>query len=102
MVDKIRVNFKAYDEKQLAEVIQKILIVARRSGAIVIGPIPLPSKKRRFCVNRSPHVDKKSRDQFELCTHKRLLYITNTTQLTMENLMKMDVSSGVKVDIKVG
>ena len=101
MDERIRVNFKAYDKKQLSAVIKDIMIIARRSGAKIVGPIPLPTKTRRFCVNRSPHVDKKSRDHFELCTHKRLLYIANTTQVTMDNLMKMDISSGVKVEIKL-
>lgn len=101
MNEKIRVNFKAYDPEQLHAAIQDILVVARRSGASILGPIPLPTKKRKFCVNRSPHVDKKSRDQYELSVHKRLLYIYNTTQLTMDNLMKMSVSPGVKVDIKL-
>ena len=101
MNEKIRVNFRSYDPEQLHSAIQDILVVARRSGASILGPIPLPTKKKKFCVNRSPHVDKKSRDQFELCIHKRLLYIYNTTQLTMDNLMKMSVSPGVKVDIKI-
>ena len=102
MSNRIRVKFKSFNEKLLTNVITEIQIIARRSGAVVVGPVPLPSKKRKFCVNRSPHIDKKSRDQYEQVIHKRLLYISNTTQLTMDQLMKMDISSGVKVDLKVG
>ncbi len=101
MRDKIRINFFSFSKEQLSQVIKEILLIARRSGATVKGPIPLPTKTRRYTVNRSPHVDKKSRDQFQLCFHKRLLYITNTTQVTMDQLMKLEVSPGVKVDIKV-
>lgn len=100
-MNRIRVNFKSFDEKLLAGVITEIQIIARRSGANVIGPVPLPTTIRRFCVNRSPHIDKKSRDHYEQRIHKRLLYIEKTTQMTMDELMKMNISSGVKVDIKV-
>ncbi len=101
MTQKIRVNFKAFDAKQLDKAVKEIVSIVKRSGANVIGPIPLPTKKQKICVLRSPHVNKKSREQFEFNTHKRLLYITETTPQTMDSLMKLDVSAGVQVDIKL-
>ena len=101
MTQKIRVNFKAYDPKQLDKAVKEIVSIVKRSGANTIGPIPLPTKRQKFCVLRSPHVNKKSREQFEINTHKRLLYITETTPQTMDSLMKLEVSVGVQVDIKL-
>ncbi len=101
MTQKIRVNFKAFDARQLDKAVKEIVSIVKRSGANVIGPIPLPTKKQKICVLRSPHVNKKSREQFEFNTHKRLLYITETTPQTMDSLMKLDVSAGVQVDIKL-
>ncbi len=101
MTQKIRVNFKAYDPKQLDKAVKEIVSIVKRSGASTIGPIPLPTRRQKFCVLRSPHVNKKSREHFEINTHKRLLYITETTSQTMDSLMKLDVSAGVRVDIKV-
>ena len=101
MTEKIRVNFKAFDPKQLDLAVKEIVSIVKRSGASVAGPIPLPTKRQSVCVLRSPHVNKKSREQFEINTHKRLLYITDTTPQTMDSLMKLDVSAGVQVDIKV-
>lgn len=101
MTQKIRVNFKAYDPKQLDKAVKEIVSIVKRSGANVIGPIPLPTRRQKWCVLRSPHVNKKSREQFEINTHKRLLYITETTPQTMDSLMKLDVSAGVQVDIKL-
>ena len=101
MTQKIRVNFKAYDPKQLDKSVKEIASIVKRSGANTIGPIPLPTKRQKYCVLRSPHVNKKSREQFEINTHKRLLYITETTPQTMDSLMKLDVSAGVQVDIKL-
>lgn len=101
MTQKIRVNFKAFDPKQLDKAVKEIVSIVKRSGANVIGPIPLPTKRQLITVLRSPHVNKKSREQFELNTHKRLLYITETTPQTMDSLMKLDVSAGVQVDIKL-
>ena len=101
MTQKIRVNFKAYDPKQLDKSVKEIVSIVKRSGANTIGPIPLPTKRQKYCVLRSPHVNKKSREQFEINTHKRLLYITETTPQTMDSLMKLDVSAGVQVDIKL-
>lgn len=101
MTQKIRVNFKAFDSVQLDKAVKEIVSIVKRSGANVVGPIPLPTKKQKICVLRSPHVNKKSREQFEFHTHKRLLYITETTPQTMDSLMKLDVSAGVQVDIKL-
>ncbi len=101
MAQKIRVNFKAFDAKQLDKAVKEIVSIVKRSGANVIGPVPLPTKRQKICVLRSPHVNKKSREQFEFNTHKRLLYITETTPQTMDSLMKLNVSAGVQVDIKL-
>ncbi|MDT8446217.1 MAG: 30S ribosomal protein S10 [bacterium] len=101
MTEKIRVNFKAFDPEQLDKAVKEIVSIVKRTGANVVGPIPLPTKRQQICVLRSPHVDKKSREQFKIETHKRLLYITNTTAQTMDSLMKLEVSAGVKVDIKL-
>lgn len=101
MSEKIRVNFKAYDPKQLDKAVKEIVSIVKRSGANVVGPVPLPTKRQQICVLRSPHVNKKSREQFQIKTHKRLLYITETTPQTMDSLMKLDVSAGVQVDIKL-
>lgn len=101
MTEKIRVNFKAFDPTQLEKAVKEIVSIVKRSGANVIGPVPLPTKKQKITVLRSPHVNKKSREQFQINTHKRLLYITESTPQTMDQLMKLDVSAGVQVDIKV-
>lgn len=101
MAEKIRVNFKAYDPKQLDKAVKEIVSIVKRSGANVVGPVPLPTRRQQICVLRSPHVNKKSREQFQVKTHKRLLYITETTPQTMDSLMKLDVSAGVQVDIKL-
>ena len=97
---KIRIRLKAYDSKLLDQSATEIVETARRTGARVSGPIPLPSRINRFTVLRSPHVDKKSREQFEIRTHKRLLDILEPTQQTLDALMKLDLSAGVDVEIK--
>lgn len=99
--DKIRIRLKAYDHKLLDQSVQEILDAAKRTGARVSGPIPLPTEINRFCVLRSPHVDKKSREHFEMRTHKRLLDILDPTQQTIDALMKLDLSAGVDVEIKL-
>ncbi len=98
---KIRIRLKAYDHKLLDRSAQDIVETARRTGARVAGPIPLPTKINRYCVNRSPHVDKKSREQFEIRTHKRIVDIIEPTQATIDTLMKLDLSAGVDVEIKL-
>ena len=97
---KIRIRLKAYDAKLLDQSAGEIVETARRTGAKVAGPIPLPTRINRFTVLRSPHVDKKSREQFEIRTHKRLLDILDPTQQTLDALMKLDLSAGVDVEIK--
>ena len=97
---KIRIRLKAYDAKVLDQSAGEILETARRTGARVAGPIPLPTKISRYTVLRGPHIDKKSREQFEIRTHKRLLDIIEPTQQTLDALMKLDLSAGVDVEIK--
>lgn len=97
---KIRIRLKAYDAKLLDQSAGEIVETARRTGAKVAGPIPLPTRINKFTVLRSPHVDKKSREQFEIRTHKRLLDILEPTQQTLDALMKLDLSAGVDVEIK--
>ena len=97
---KIRIRLKAYDSKLLDQSATEIVETARRTGARVSGPIPLPTRINRFTVLRSPHVDKKSREQFEIRTHKRLLDILEPTRQTLDALMKLDLSAGVDVEIK--
>lgn len=97
---KIRIRLKAYDHKLLDQSAGEIVETARRTGAQVAGPIPLPTDISRFTVLRSPHGDKKSREQFEIRTHKRVLDIREPTQQTLDALMKLDLSAGVDVEIK--
>jgi small subunit ribosomal protein S10 len=98
---RIRIRLKGYDHKLIDQSVQEIVDAARRTGAHVAGPIPLPTKIEKYCVLRSPHVDKKSRDQFEIRTFKRLLDIIDPTQQTVDSLMKLDLSAGVDVEIKL-
>jgi len=97
----IRIRLRAYDSKLLDTSAADIINTAKRTGAKVRGPIPLPTKMEKFTVNKSPHVDKKSRDQFEIRTHNRLLDIVDPTPQTVDALMKLDLSAGVEVDIKI-
>ena len=97
---RIRVKLRAFDAKVLDQSAEKIVLTTKRSGAKVAGPIPLPTKIERFCVLRSPHVNKKSREQFEIRTHKRLIDIVNPNSDTVEALMKLELPAGVSVDIK--
>ena len=98
--DKIRIRLKAYDNRVLDQSTTEIVDTAKRTGANIAGPVPLPTKINKFTVLRSPHVDKKSREQFEIRTHKRLLDILEPTQQTLDALMKLDLSAGVDVEIK--
>ena len=97
----IRIHLRAYDNKILDLSTIEIVKTAKRTGAQVKGPIPLPTSLKRFTVLRSPHVDKKSREQFEIRTHKRLLDILEPTPQTVDALMKLDLASGVDVEIKL-
>ena len=100
MNSKIRIRLKAYDHKLLDQSASDIFDTARKTGAKVVGPIPLPTIINKFCVLRSPHVDKKSREQFEMRIHKRLIDIVEATQKTIEALMGLDLPAGVDVEIK--
>ncbi len=100
MSQRIRIKLKSYDHNLVDKSAEKIVKTVRATGAVVSGPIPLPTDKRIFTVNRSPHVDKKSRDQFQLCTHKRLMDIYSSTSKTVDALMKLELPSGVEVEIK--
>jgi small subunit ribosomal protein S10 len=99
--NKIRIRLKAYDHKLLDKSAREIVETARRSGVDVRGPFPLPTRINKWTVLRGPHVDKKSREQFERRTHLRLLDILEPTQQTVDALMKLDLSSGVHVEIKL-
>ncbi|MEI8355452.1 MAG: 30S ribosomal protein S10 [Deltaproteobacteria bacterium] len=98
---KIRIRLKAYDHRLLDQSVCEIVDTAKRTGAKVAGPIPLPTIINKYCVLRGPHVDKKSRDQFEIRSHKRLIDILDPTQQTVDALMKLDLSAGVDVEIKL-
>ena len=97
----IRIRLKVFDHRILDNSTKEIVNTAKRTGAQVRGPIPLPTGIERFTVNRSPHVDKKSREQFEIRTHKRLLDIIDPTPQTVDALMKLDLAAGVDVEIKL-
>ncbi len=98
---KIRIRLKAYDYKLLDQSSSDIVDTAVKTGAKVVGPIPLPTRINKYCVLRSPHIDKKSREQFEMRTHKRLLDIVDPTPQTVDALMKLDLAAGVDVEIKL-
>ena len=98
--EKIRIRLKAYDYRVLDQSTTEIVATAKRTGAQIAGPIPLPTMKNTYTVLRSPHVDKKSREQFEIRTHKRLLDILDPTPQTVDALMKLDLPAGVDVEIK--
>ena len=99
--DKIRIRLKAYDSRILDQSTGEIVETAKRTGARLAGPIPLPTVKNKWTVLRSPHVDKKSREQFEIRTHKRVLDIVDPTPQTVDALMKLDLAAGVDVEIKL-
>jgi len=98
---KIRIRLKAFDYRLIDQSAEEIVETAKRTGAVVKGPIPLPTKKERFDLLRSPHVNKKSRDQFEIRTHLRLMDIVDPTDKTVDALMKLDLPAGVDVEIKL-
>ena len=98
---KIRINLKAFDHRLLDQSVHEIVETAKRTGAKVAGPIPLPTRINKFTVLRSPHVDKKSREQFEMRNHKRLVDIIDPTQKTLDALTELDLPAGVHVEIKL-
>ena len=97
---KIRISLKAFDHKMIDRSALEIVDTARRTGALVMGPIPLPTKIEKYTLLRSPHVNKKARDQFEIRTHKRILDIVQPTDKTVDALMKLDLAAGVDVENK--
>ncbi len=97
----IRIRLKAFDHRVLDQSAREIVNTAQRTGAAVRGPIPLPTRIEKFTVLRSPHIDKKSREQFEIRTHKRVLDIVDPTPQTVDALMKLDLAAGVDVEIKL-
>ena len=98
---KIRIRLKAFDYKLIDQSAKEIVDTAKRTGAVVKGPIPLPTRIERFDLLRSPHVNKKARDQFEIRTHQRLMDILDPTDKTVDALMKLDLAAGVDVEIKL-
>ena len=98
---KIRIKLKAYEHAMLDRSANEIVRTAKRTGAEISGPIPLPSKKTIYTVLRSPHIDKKSREQFQICIHKRIIDITRPTSQTIDALSKLDLPAGVNIEIKV-
>lgn len=97
---RIRLKLRSYDHRLLDKAVKQITLTVKRTGARLMGPVPLPRVRRCFTVLRSPHVDKKSREQFELTTYKRILDIVSPSEKTMDALMKLSISSGVDVEIK--
>ena len=98
---RIRIKLRAYDHRVLDRSASEIVETAKRTGAQVAGPIPLPTRIEKFTVNRSPHVDKKSMDQFEIRTHKRLMDIVNPTAMTVDELKKLNLPAGVDISIRI-
>ena len=101
MSQKIRIKLKSYDHSLVDNSAEKIVKTVKSTGAVVTGPIPLPTRIEKYTVLRSPHIDKKSREQFESRTHKRLIDIIEPTPQTVEALMKIDLASGVDIEIKI-
>jgi small subunit ribosomal protein S10 len=97
---KIRLTLKSYDHQLLDKAVRQIVSTVKRTGSQIVGPVPLPNKMRGFTVLRSPHVDKKSREQFELTTHRRIVDIVSPSDATMDALSKLSISSGVDVEIR--
>jgi small subunit ribosomal protein S10 len=98
---KIRIKIKGYDHRLVDQSVEQIVETAERTGAVVVGPVPLPTKIEKFCVIRSPHIDKDSREQFEIRTHKRLIDILGPTSKTIDALTQLQLPSGVEIDIRL-
>jgi len=99
--NRIRIRLKAFDHRVLDDSVRKIVDAAERTGAAVVGPVPLPTRIEKFTVNRSPFIDKDSREQFEVRTHKRLIDVMEPGPKTIENLTKLDLPAGVDIEIKL-
>src|SRR4030067_575452 len=98
---KIRIKLKGFDHKLLDQSAEQIVATAERTGAVVVGPVPLPTRIKKFSVIRSPFIDKDSQEQFEMRTHKRIIDIVETTSKTIDALTKLNLPSGVEIDIKL-
>ena len=99
---KVRIRLQAYEHRILDQSVTEILNTVKRTGSQVVGPVPLPTRIERFTVNRSPHVDKKSMEQFEIRTHKRVLDIIDPTNKTVDELKKLSLPAGVDISVKMG
>ena len=99
---RIRINLQAYEHRILDQSVAEIINTAKRTGSVVAGPIPIPTRIERFTVNRSPHVNKKSMEQFEIRTHKRMMDIINPTAKTVDELRKLSLPAGVDISVKMG
>ena len=99
---KVRIRLQAYEHRILDQSVAEILNTVKRTGSRVVGPVPLPTRIERFTVNRSPHVDKKSMEQFEIRTHKRVLDIIDPTNRTVDELKKLSLPAGVDISVKIG
>ncbi len=99
---KIKIQLRAYEHRILDQSVKDIIDTARKTGSMVVGPIPMPTRMERFTVNKSPHVNKKSMEQFEIRTHKRMLEIVNPTAKTVDELKKLNLPAGVDISIKIG
>lgn len=97
---KIRLTLKSYDHQLLDKAVKQIVLTVKRTGSQIVGPVPLPNRRQVFTVLRSPHVDKKSREQFQLVTHKRILDIVAPSEQTMDALGKLSISAGVDVEVR--
>jgi len=100
-MQKIRIKLKSFDHNLIDQSVGRITQTLKQTGALIVGPVPLPTRRSVYTVNRSPHVDKKSREQFELKTHKRLIDIFNSSQKTIDALMRLELPAGVDVEVKV-
>ncbi len=98
---RVRIRLRAYDHRLIDKTVQELVSTAKRTGAKVVGPIPLPTRINRYTVLRSPHVDRKSREQFEVRTHKRLVEIVSPTPDTMEALTKLEMPAGIDIEVKL-
>lgn len=98
---KIRIKIRGYDHRLVDQSVEQIVETAERTGAVVVGPVPLPTRIEKFCVNRSPFIDKDSREQFEMRTHKRLVDIMGPTSKTIDALTQLQLPSGVEIDIRL-
>jgi len=100
-MQRIRIKLKSFDHNLIDQSVGRITQTLKQTGALIVGPVPLPTRRSVYTVNRSPHVDKKSREQFELKTHKRLIDIFNSSQKTIDALMRLELPAGVDVEVKV-